>query len=145
MASVDDRVVDDRVWRRIRANVAKASRATVAVGIEAGELADIGMMHEYGTKDIPQRSWMRQTFALRRANLIALQARIAAGIMAGTMNPKTAMGLLGAYMSGAIKATITSDGNFAPLAPATIRAKGSSKPLIETGSMVGAITWKVID
>lgn len=136
---------DDAVWRKIYNLVQKANGASVRVGIPDGELADIGLIHEFGAPkaNIPERSFVRQTFRNKRPQLIALQARIAALIMTGKITPEAAMGLLGAFMAGAIKATITSEGNFAPLAPSTIKAKGSSKPLVDHGDLVRSITWVV--
>ena len=49
---------------------------------------------------------------------------------------------LGILAQGDIQAEITSLMTPA-LSPRTIRAKGSSKPLIDTGAMRQAVTWMV--
>jgi hypothetical protein len=138
--------VDDRVWRKLYNTVRKADGASVKVGLFDGELAEIGMIHEFGAPKahIPARPFIKQTFVNHRGDLVALQRKLAAAIMTGRIDEKRAMGLLGAWAAGAIKATITRDGNFAPLAPSTIAAKSSSKPLVETGQMANAITFVVV-
>jgi hypothetical protein len=139
------RQVDDRVWKKLYNTVRKVDGASVRVGVPDGELADIAAIHEYGAPkaNIPQRSFVRQTFQRKRPELIALQARLAAGIMTGALDERRAMALLGMFMAGAIKATILSDGTFAPLKPSTIKAKGSSKPLVDTAQLSQSITWVV--
>lgn len=136
---------DTRVWREIVNLAQRLDGVRVRVGIlDDSELAMIGAAHEYGTDTIPQRSWMRQTFERKRAELAALQAKMLQAILLRKISPERAMGLIGAWATGAIKATITSDGNFAPLAPATIAAKKSSKALIDTGQLVNRVTWKIV-
>lgn len=139
-------IVDDRVWKKIYNLVQKADGASVRVGLPDGELAEIGLIHEYGAPKagIPERSFIRQTFRNKRPQLIALQGRLAGMIMTGKITPERAMDILGAWLSGAIKATITSDGHFVPLAPATVKAKGSSKPLVDHGDLSRAVTWRVV-
>jgi hypothetical protein len=138
--------VDRGAWRKLYNLVKKTTGASVKVGVFDGELAVIAAVQEYGSplRNIPARPAVRQTFENHRGELIALQAKIAQAIIAGKLDEVRAMTLLGMWAAGAIKATITSEGNFAPLAPATVRAKGSSKPLIDTGQLVGAITFVVV-
>src|SRR5438128_1905152 len=112
----------------------KVDGAAVQVGPADGENAMLGLIHNYGapSQGIPARPFMRQAFENRRGELIALQAKIAQLLIAGKLSEEKAMGLLGAWAVGAIKATITREGNFAPLKAATIKRKGSDKPLIDT-------------
>lgn len=138
--------VDKGAWRKLYNLVNKVGGASVQAGVFDGELAVIAATQEYGSpkRHIPARPAVRQTFENRRGELIALQAKIAQALIEGKITEIRAMQLLGAWAAGAIKATITSDGNFAPLAPATVRAKGSSKPLIDTGQLVNAVTFVVV-
>ena len=50
---------------------------------------------------------------------------------------------LGPFMAMSIQRSIAS-GGFAALAPSTIKKKGHSKPLLDTGAMYGAVTWKKV-
>lgn len=139
------KVGSDKVWREIFSVTREIDRVAVRAGLFGDtEIATIGRAHEYGSEGIPQRSWMRQTFAIKRAELVALQAKLCTALLARKITPQRAMQLLGAWAAGAIKATITSDGSFAPLAPSTIARKRSAKPLIDTGQLVGSITFQVV-
>jgi hypothetical protein len=148
--------LDDHIWRALRARMLGLDRARVKVGIIGGAAseehdgatnAEIGFAHEFGNAHVPERSWLRQTFRdpKKREQLRALQVRLFRDLINGRITVAQAMGLLGAWGMGAIKATITRDGVFVPLKPATIKRKGSSKPLIDTGQFVGSISWAVVD
>ena len=69
-------------------------------------------------------------------------SRIAAGI-------QQAASKVGNYGASEVKKGIVSGApggqNFAPLSSMTIARKGSSKPLIDKGDLVGSITYQVID
>lgn len=137
---------DLRVWRKLYNLAKRVGGVSVRVGPADGENADIGLIHEYGAPKagIPARPFLSQTFRNRRVELVAIQAKIAEGIFTGRLDEHKAMALLGAWAVGAIKATITRDGQFVPLKPATIKRKGSDKPLIHTGQLVGSITFVVV-
>lgn len=52
--------------------------------------------------------------------------------------------IAGAFLEGKIKEKITySDPDWPPLKPETVKRKGSSKPLIDTGKLRNSITHKV--
>lgn len=137
---------DLKVWRKLYNLAKRVGGVAVRVGPQDGENATIGFIHEYGAPKagIPARPFLSQTFQNRRAELIAIQTKIAQGILTGKLDERKAMELLGAWAVGAIKATITKDGNFAPLKPATIKRKGSDKPLIDSGQLVGSIKFVVV-
>ncbi len=69
-------------------------------------------------------------------------ARIAAGI-------QQAAARVGNYGTSEVKKGIVSGApgsqKLAPLSPITIARKGSSKPLIDKGDLVGSVTYQVID
>jgi hypothetical protein len=138
---------DDRVWRKLYNLVRKAAGKSVRVGLFDGELAEIGAVHEYGSADgtIPERSWLRSTFRSRREDLAKMQARVTKAMLAGKITETQAMELLGQWAAGAVKQTIQRDGEFAPLAPATVEAKGSTRPLVDTGQLAQSIAYKVGD
>ena len=85
---------------------------------------------------------MRSTLTNERVKIGRLQAKAVAAVVAGKISARLALDKIGAYVAGAMQANGV-NGDFAPLAPATIKAKGSDKPLLDTGQMVGAISWKV--
>jgi hypothetical protein len=136
---------DDKAWRRIVTSINGAAKLHVKVGIIGDETnATIATVHEYGSpaNNIPERSFMRSTLTNERVKIGRLQAKAVAAVVAGKISARLALDKIGAYVAGAMQANVV-NGDFAPLAPATIKAKGSDKPLIDTGQMVGAISWKV--
>ena len=72
-----------------------------------------------------------------RLDEILNPAKIKAGI-------QQAAARVGNYGASQVKRGIV-NGNFTPNSPLTIARKGSSKPLIDKGDLVGSITYQVID
>lgn len=146
-------------WDEIHRNVRLAQRLVAHVGILESKggttkppgsdlsLVEIGAVHEFGSADgrIPERSWLRSTFIVRRANALAARvAETARAIVAGA-DPRRAISLLGAWGASEVKSTITEIDIPPPLADSTVMTKGSSKPLVDTGQLVNAITWEVTE
>ena len=77
-----------------------------------------------------------------RLETILNPSRLAAGI-------QQAAARVGNYGASEVKKGIVSGApggqKFAPLSPVTIARKGSSKPLIDKGDLVGSVTYQVID
>lgn len=123
---------------------------TVDVGIiDAGKhlsgditVAGIGFAHEFGTATIPERSFIRSTTQERKKDIISLQTELLKKISNGSMKVKTGLGLIGEFLSAAIKEKIVAI-NSPPNAPATIAKKESSNPLIDTSQLKNSITYKV--
>jgi hypothetical protein len=133
-----------KAWFELLA-VAKGGR--VRVGVFDGEIAKIAMIHEYGAPraNIPERSFIRSTVAERKTEMQSVMARVVRALIAKQIDRTRALSLIGAWLQGAIKAQITVNGTFLPLAVATIRRKGSDKPLIDTGQLVNSITFVIVD
>jgi len=142
--------VNDAKWRKIIKQVAEMKRATVRVGImgDAGDengvsLAEIAAYHEFGTATIPERSFLRSTFYGHAAEGLAkMCAKLSKAIIEGKMDEPRALGLLGLWAVSEVRKTIRA-GIEPELAPATIAAKGSSLPLVDTGQLINSITWVV--
>ncbi|KAB0676016.1 HK97-gp10 family putative phage morphogenesis protein [Aureimonas leprariae] len=125
----------------------------VKVGFPAGKAnSDIvarATFNEFGTRTIPERPFMRNAM---RANwekyrkAMEAAAREIVDVAKGGGSPaastRKVLGRLGALAQGDIQSEITSLSS-PPNAPSTVRQKGSSKPLIDTGEMRSKVTWKV--
>lgn len=107
-------------------------------------VAMIAAVHEFGvpSKGIPERSFLRSSIAENMPKYLRLNRANLLRIMHGKISPDAALSLLGEMAAGDAKKMIR-NGNFVPLSPATIRAKGSDKPLIDTGTMLQTLTYKV--
>lgn len=144
---------DDRVWRELRQRVRGIARAHVKVGI-VGEAADaevgegggvtmgmLGTWFELGTRFMDRRSWLGRTFEMKLDELRGMQLKIAKALILERIDLRQALGMLGAWAAGAVKATITQGKIVPPNRPSTIARKGSSKPLVDTGQFVNSISW----
>lgn len=124
---------------------------TVTVGVQGKEaegtykdgtpVATVAAVHEFGTQDgrIPQRSYLRSTYDANRKKYVATMAKGARKAVKGGTTAKQAAFEAGETFRADVVKTIKA-GIPPPLHPATIAAKGSSVPLIDTGVLVAAIS-----
>lgn len=146
--------VRDRGLRDLKKRLKKSGQSFVKVGI-FGEEADathagtkrsnveIAGFHEFGTGTIPQRSFLRATVDAEEGKIKKLQRTISRNMLKRRITEKKGLGLIGTFVTGEIQKRIR--GGIDPkLKPATIRRKGSSKQLIDTGQLVQSITWEVV-
>lgn len=138
--NIDVQVDGDDGIKEMIARLKAADNQTVSAGLFGGFAAQKAMWNEYGTqRGIPARPFLRNTLYSQGAAWAAFVKPIFESIMNG--NDIKIASALGPKMVNSIKQTIDG-GGFAGLAPSTIKHKGSSKPLIETGDMYGSITWQ---
>lgn len=137
--------VEDRKLRQVIAAVGRPSATFVEVGILKGEIATYAIVHEFGSprQNIAQRSFMRASFDANRTDYEKAMQRGYERILSGDMHGfKAVLTELGRRAQTDVKRKIRS-GPFAPLAPATIARKGSSRPLIDTGTMRNAVVFQL--
>lgn len=113
-------------------------------GVGKLSLVEVAALHEFGAPgaNIPQRSFIRATVDAHKADIEALQTKLAARVVAGKIDEKTALELLGAKVVALVQNTINA-GIAPPLKPETINRKGSSKPLIDVGQLKSSVTSEV--
>lgn len=126
----------------------------VKVGFPAGESDSDNIQkaiwNEFGTsRGIPERPFMRNTMRQKRTEYRAAMKAAAATIIeqaalgeSVAKEKRKALKKLGIKAQGDIQAEITAL-RTPPNAPSTIRQKGSSNPLINSGEMRAAVTFKV--
>lgn len=153
-------VGDDKEWRRILGDVRELAQMRVQIGILASKggnephdeeseltMIEILAIHEFGSPaaNIPERAPIRTTFVRKQDELVEICAKASTAVMGG-MKPRRALEIVGIWGSTEVKKTITADAHLEPpLKPATVAKKGSSRPLVDTGRLVNAITYEVID
>lgn len=123
------------------------SKQFVTVGIhqDAGNVEDgsmtqaqNGALQNYGNDKIPARPWLAPGVESATQDIIDV---IADNLESGG-TPDQILNQIGAVAAGATQQYIT-DLKDPPNAQSTIDKKGSSNPLIDTGSMRASVTWKV--
>ena len=91
---------------------------------------------------IPERSFLRSTVD-REQKKIEKQLERAGRDFSIGKGLKAALGTVGAFVVGEIRKTFDRSIGLAPLKPATVARKGSTKPLIDEGQLKGSITWEI--
>ncbi len=105
-------------------------------------LAQLGMVHEYGVPGrIEARPFLNPAIENNRAQLQALNRELLLKVLHDEMPKSVALGKLGAVgqalIQKQIRLTLTPENK-----ESTIRRKGSSHPLIDTGQMVQNVQWE---
>lgn len=157
MATVTSKYGGKRIDDLIKA----AGQANVLVGVLRGTgahpkvgggqtIAEIAWWNEFGTKRIPERSFLRSTLREHKYYREELKKALRAAIL--DFRHKSGMLWLkkvGAMAARDIRRRITS-GPFEPNAPRTIRAKSTNeardnkqKPLIDTGTLRKSIQFQI--
>ena len=158
--------VDDRVWRKLVAKIGKdLAKKGVRVGVLAskgagnshdshkpnkpGKGAEISMIelaaiHEFGSPaaGIEARSFIREPLEKSEHAQRIMMGKIAKAIIENRQTVDNGLEILGLWGVSTIKKAIVtglSPGNDA----STIAAKGSSKPLVDTGRLLNAINHEV--
>lgn len=93
---------------------------------------------------IPERSFMRSTFSENEKSYKASIFRILKKLIKGEGDAKTMMGRFGQKVQNQIQAKIVSIQD-PPNAKSTIRKKGSSNPLVDSGQMLQSIRWEYLN
>ena len=114
---------------------------------EDGEpVVDYMIHNEEGTATIPERPFMSQAY---QAHLDEYERRMDAGALAVAEGRQAARQVLAPLARDArnhiIREILSPSVPFEPNAPATVAAKGSSRPLVDTGLAVGRVVWEVED
>ncbi len=105
--------------------------------------AQLMFIHSEGSPahNIPPRPVIEMTLKEEKEK-ISEKFKKALNVVVKGGDPRTELEKLGIYVVNKIKAKFGSE-DLAPLQPATIKAKGSDRPLIDTGQLRDSITYVV--
>jgi hypothetical protein len=125
----------------------------VAVGLFSNVGDDVlikGIANEFGARAgkngsvvIPERSYIRSTYNKNYKRVARRFAQIVRSIKRGSNDINTKLKLIGLEQEKKTKKTLT-DLKHPPNAPSTIKNKGSSNPLIDTGELRSKISSRVV-
>lgn len=138
----------------IKAAIRASIGSTLKVGILSDEQAegapsgttvlDVGTWNEFGI-GVPERSFIRGWYdSALEQNKRAFRA-LFRNVLAGKLERYTMWEQLGALFVAGIQRRIAAhgDGAYEKNADSTIKKKGSSTPLVDTGQLKSAITYEV--
>lgn len=120
----------------------------VRIGIQQGEtsedgvdLVDIAMFNELGTEHIPSRPFLRDSVDDNSDKINTFLQSMKKELLTGG-SVEDVLKKIGVFQKGLVQEKIT-EGSFEPNKDSTIRKKGSSKPLIDTGRMRQSVNYVV--
>ena len=146
---------DNGLLDRIRL-VARRYTAKVSVGYFGNEqhrpsitsgspnpitMSSLAAIHELGL-GVPKRPFIEPSLKANRKKYLAYAGRQITPIIRRRQSLNNTWQTIGLMAVADIQKYMVT-AQFTPLAPATIRRKGSSKPLIDTGQIRQAITYRV--
>lgn len=125
--------------------VKETARSKKSDKVSAPELVVIGATHEFGSpqKNIPERSYLRATLEEHKEEVTALFSQSVPELLLKGQDVKKFLDKIGVWFTGLVQKKIVT-GPFEKLNQKTIDAKGSDKPLIDTGRMRQSITYRVV-
>lgn len=109
---------------------------------------EIGVVHELGsmTNNIPPRSFLRLPLETKAKDLLERMGGKTIQTAIANNKIKDVYALLGVIAEGFIKQAFSTQGygQWEALKPSTVKAKGSSNPLIDTGQLRRSISSDVV-
>lgn len=137
-----------RKLRQLQERLTEQHRVYVGIPRGAGNsedgtpLVQIGAIHEFGAKHIPERSFLREPLLAKQKDLAKVFRQLMPRVARGELTLLQALDQVGAKA-----ASISQEAISAGISPAndpkTVKRKGSSKPLIDTGRLRQAVTWEI--
>lgn len=143
-------------------NLNDASRLSVAVGLpiekvggkvyksknksnkEEPTIIEVGASHEYGA-GVPMRSFLRMPFDVERKKMTNTIESQFQKVLLNGKSARAALGIIGAQARNVVIAAFKTGGfgQWQDITQTTKDLKGSSKILVNTSTLKGAITWVV--
>lgn len=103
-------------------------------------VAEVAKFQEFGTLKIPSRPFFRTAISSNQSKWVGFLKQN----LVSTKNLELSLNRVGELGRGDIVASIMKT-NTPPNAEVTIKQKGSSKPLVDTGLMRSSVNFKVVE
>lgn len=144
---VTDKVTAD--GKKLQKILKELADKEVRVGFQQGkateedgtDVCDIAAWNELGTVNMPSRPFLRMSVDDNSDKINSFMSAQKRSIINGEPAERI-LKKIGIFQKDLIQEKIT-EGSFAPNAPSTIKAKGSSKPLIDTGRMRQSVNFEI--
>ena len=146
-----DQCIED--IRKATADIRKGSRVTVGIHAdhnppyptEKGKrpltTAEVAVFNHFGTKRIPARPFLDVGIQSQQDKII----KAGKEVFSKTRSLGLAADAMGAVAVSAVQQYISRNNIPPPLSPETIKRKGSSHALIDTGQLRQSITWRRVN
>ena len=144
---VTDKITAD--GKKLQKILKELADKEVRVGFQQGktteedgtDVCDIAAWNELGTVNMPSRPFLRMSVDDNSDKINSFMSAQKRSIINGEPADRI-LKKIGIFQKDLIQEKIT-EGSFAPNAPSTIKAKGSSKPLIDTGRLRHSVNFEI--
>lgn len=144
---VTDKITAD--GKKLQKILKELADKEVRVGFQQGktteedgtDVCDIAAWNELGTVNMPSRPFLRMSVDDNSDKINSFMSAQKRSIINGEPADRI-LKKIGIFQKDLIQEKIT-EGSFEPNAPSTIKAKGSSKPLIDTGRMRQSVNFEI--
>lgn len=151
----------DKGWRNIVEELTLFAKSDVYIGLNEGNfpkhldendqvgisMAAIGAVHEFGSRDgrIPARPWLRSAVDSQRKQISDAIGDVYSEIVKQVRTATVGLNRLGLLGVNIVRTymLVTGPAIWLALSPVTVDAKGSDKPLVDTGQLVGSVTYVI--
>lgn len=145
--NISDRITPE--GRRFQQMLKDLSDLEVRVGFQKGDavesdgtdICDVAAWNELGTVNIPSRPFLRKSVDENEGKINSFLQSKKDDLIRGS-SAEQVLKEIGIFQKDLIQEK-TTEGRFTPNSEATIRRKGSSKPLIDTGRMRQSVNYTV--
>lgn len=128
---------------KISVGIHEADGAAEHDGRSPMRVIDIAQIHEFGLGNVPERSFIRAWFDENEPRAREALMRLMTSVLEGKRQPDEALEAFALWVVGEIQARIAK-GIDPPLDPRTVKRKGSSVPLIDTGQLRSSISYEIV-
>lgn len=146
-AKVTDRMTAD--GRNFQKMLKDLGALEVRVGFQHGkateedgtDVCDVAAWNELGTVNMPSRPFLRKSVDENEGKINSFLQSKKDDLVSG-VSAEQVLKEIGLFQKDLIQEKIT-NGSFAPNAESTVKKKGSSKPLIDTGRMRQSVNYEI--
>lgn len=146
-AKVTDRMTAD--GRKFQKMLKDLGALEVRVGFQHGkateedgtDVCDVAAWNELGTVNMPSRPFLRKSVDENEGKINSFLQSKKDDLVSG-VSAEQVLKEIGIFQKDLIQEKIT-NGSFAPNAESTVKKKGSSKPLIDTGRMRQSVNYEI--
>lgn len=146
-AKVTDRMTSD--GRKFQKMLKDLGALEVRVGFQHGkateedgtDICDVAAWNELGTVNMPSRPFLRKSVDENEGKINSFLQSKKDDLVSG-VSAEQVLKEIGLFQKDLIQEKIT-NGSFAPNAESTVKKKGSSKPLIDTGRMRQSVNYEI--
>lgn len=145
--NITERLTSD--GKKFEQMLKKLADKEVRIGFQKGEateadgtdICDIAAWNELGTENMPARPFLRKSVDENTAKINGFLSGLKDDIVNGA-SAENVLEQIGIFQKDLIQEKIT-NGSYEPNAASTVKKKGSSKPLIDSGRMRQSVNYVI--